>query len=94
MSSSVHKYHICYEDDCGFCGGEYIYCKFEHVGDTQSWCTAGGTSLNFDCLTDNHAFVLACCIAGYNTGDKDFDWKEIKDFTLPDEVAKFFGYLK
>ena len=92
MSSSVHKYIIVYDGNDGFTYTENIYCKFEHVDDSQKWCTESGESLNFDCLTDSHAMVRAACIAGVETNDKYFYWKEIKDFEMPNSVAIRFNY--
>ena len=92
MSSSVHKYRIRYDGNDGMIYEEFLYCKHEHVCDCQKWCDEDGSSVNFDCVTDNHAFVKACCIAGINIEDKYFFWEEIKSFTLPKTVARVFGY--
>ena len=72
---------------------EDIYCKYEGVWDGQMWVNEDGTPVNFRCLTDSHAEVMAKCIAGIPTEDDYFYWKEIKEFDIPKEVAKAFNYV-
>lgn len=92
MSSNVRKYHIRYDGNDGFTYKENIYCKYENVWDGQLWCNEDGTPVDFRCLSDNHAFVKACCIANIPIDDKYSYWKEIKEFEIPELVAKAFNY--
>jgi hypothetical protein len=92
MSSNVRKYLIRYDGNDGMSYDKFIYCKYEFVWDGQKWCNEDGSSLNFDCVTDSNAFVTACCIAGVDTGDKYSYWEEIKEFDIPELVAKKFNY--
>ena len=93
MSSYIKKYRICYDNNAGFTDSEDLYCKYENIWDGQLWRYEDGSSINFDCVTDSQAQVMAMCIAGIPTEDKYFYWKEIKDFKLPEAVAKEFNYI-
>ena len=92
MSSGVRKYRIYYDSNAGPTDSEDLYCKYENVWNGQLWRYKDGSSVNFDCLTDSHAQVMAMCIAGIPTEDKYFYWEEIKEFELPEAVAETFNY--
>lgn len=93
MSNNVRKYCIHYDGNDGMTYSDNIYCKFEHTGDTQNWLNEDGTPVDFQYVTDSHAFVKACCIANIYTNDKYFYWYEIKEFDIPEAVAKAFNYV-
>lgn len=88
MSSIIRKYFIIYDGNDGQSYHEYIYCKYENSCDIQIWCNEDGSSLCFDCLTDNHAFILACCIAGIEVKDDYHHWKEVEIDIIPEAVIK------
>lgn len=92
MSSYINKYKVKYDGNDGYSYTEYLYCKYENVWDGQLWCLEDGSSLNFDCVTDNRAYVRACCIAGIPTNNEYYYWEQIEEFTLPEAVAKIFNY--
>ena len=92
MSSLVKKYAIHYDGNDGMTYTKYVYCKFENVWDGQLWRNEDGTALDFRCVTDSEALVTAHCIANIPINDKYFYWEEIKDFEIPDVVAKEFNY--
>lgn len=92
MSSSVHKYKVVFDGNDGMTYEKNIYCKYENVWDGQLWRNEDGTPVDFRILTDSEAEVTAMCIAHIPTNDKYFYWEEVKDFVLPDVVAKEFNY--
>ena len=92
MSNHVCKYKIVYDGNDSFTYEENIYCKYEGVWDGQLWVNENGTPVDFRCLTDSHAEVKAMCIAGIPTKDKFFYWEQIKEFDIPEAVAKAFNY--
>jgi len=90
MSSYVEKYRIHYDGNDSNTYQKDIYCKYEGVWDGQLWVNEDGSPVNFGCVTDSHAKVKAMCIAGIPTEDRFFYWEEIKEFELPEAVAKVF----
>ena len=92
MSSQVYKYKIRYDGNDGNSYDEYLYCKYEGVWNGQMWCLEDGSSVNFNWVTDSQAYVRACCIAGISLEDKYSYWREIKEFELPEVIAKIFNY--
>lgn len=92
MSSTICKYRIIYDGNDGFTYEDDIYCKYEGVWDGQLWVDEYGTPVNFGCLTDSHAEVMAMCIAGIPTKDKFFYWEEVREFEIPKAVANAFNY--
>ena len=93
MSNYVRKYRIVYDGNDGMTYDQDIYCKYEGVWNGQMWVNEDGTPVDFRCLTDSHAEVMAKCIAGISTEDDYFYWKEIKEFDIPKAVANAFNYV-
>lgn len=92
MSNIICKYKIKYDGNDGRTYEENIYCRYEGVWNGQLWRNEDGTPLDFSCVTDSKADVMAHCIAGIPTNNKYFYWKEIKEFELPECVAESFEF--
>jgi hypothetical protein len=92
MSSQIYKYKIRYDGNDGHSYDEYLYCKYESVWNGECWYRENGTPVDFSCVTDNQAYVTACCIAGIPIENNYYYWKEIKEFELPEVIAKQFNY--
>lgn len=93
MSSIVCKYYIVYDSNNGMTYDKYIYCKQENVSDMQMWVNEDGTPVDFAFCSDCEALVTAYCIANILTNNKHYYWKAIKEFDLPEAVAKAFNYV-
>lgn len=90
MSSYVEKYIVHYDaNDSTTCNRE-LYVKYDGVWDGQLWLFADGTPVNFGCITDNGAEVIAKCILGIPTNDKYFFWEKVNNFNIPDAVNNVF----
>lgn len=76
----------------GFCDVKSIYCKYEGVWNGQLWVNEDGTPVDFGCVTDSEAMVKSMCIAGIPTEREYEYWEEIKEFDIPEAVAKAYNY--
>ena len=91
MSSYIRKYIVHYDSNDGDTCKVELFVKYNCTCDIQQWVYNDGTPLDFGCITDSGASVIAKCILHIPTNDKFFYWKEVEGaYELPEAVKNYF----